>query len=76
MLEYWLREVEVLVRRVAPPSITVWRAEVRGSDRDRTRIAPLPIVYAPELIAGAATQTVIEKCGAQCRRICTVPLTV
>lgn len=66
----------MLVRRVAPPSVTVWGAEVGGGDHDRTSIAPLPIVHAPKLIACPAAQPVIEKRRAQCRRVRTVPLTV
>lgn len=68
-----LGEVEVELRRVAPPSR---RAEVSGGDGDGAREAPLRVIDAPELETCPAAQPVVEQCSAQCRCVCPITLAV
>lgn len=79
----WLRHVEVLPRRVAPPAVVagkvvVGRAVVGGGDGDlRPLLAPrrLPRV-AHDLEARAAGGAVVEQRRAQCRVLDAVPVAV
>ena len=69
--------------RVAPPAIiagksVVWRAEIRSSDEDgrAAGMAPLGVVSALYLEAGAAAQAVVEQRRAQSRRLHAIALAV
>lgn len=51
-------------------------AEVGGGHRDDPGEAPLWVVAAPQLVAGAAAEPVVEEGGAECRRVRPIPLAV
>ena len=55
VLEDRLREVKVVLGRVAPPSSTVWWAEIGGCDQYGTRQAPFGVIHTHNLIARPAT---------------------
>lgn len=61
MLEDRLREIEVLVRRVAPPTVGVRWAEVGGGDLNRPRQTPLMVIHALDFKARATAQTIVEQ---------------
>lgn len=79
--ESGLRQVEVLQRGIAPPTIVVGecvigRTEVSSSDGDGAAQAPPWVVIAPHLVARAAAQPIVEQRRAQRRRVCAIALAV
>lgn len=81
VLEDRLREVKVVLRRIAPaPSIVrkgiVWWAEIGGCDHNGTRQTPFGVIYTSNLIARTTAQAIVEQSSAQCCSICPIPLTV
>ena len=65
VLEYRLREIKVLKRRVAPASSVVgegivWRAEIGGCDHNGAWQAPCRVTSAPNLVARATAQAIVE----------------
>lgn len=69
-----LGHVEVRAGRVAPAAVVagesvVRRAEIGGRDDDGARKAPPRVVVAPKLVAGAATEPIVEQLRAQRRRV-------
>lgn len=69
--------------RVAPPAVVagkriVWRAEIRSSDENgrAAGMAPLGVVAALYLEAGAAAQAVVEQGRAQSSRLHSIALAV
>lgn len=76
-------KVEMGARRVAPAAVVVGqgvirRAEICGRNEDgrAARVAPLRLVFALNLEAGAAAEPLVEKRRAQRRRVDTVALAV
>lgn len=81
MLKHRLREIKVLLGRVAPAASIigqgiVWWTEIGGGDHDARPQAPLWVVHALDLKARAAALPVVEQRGAQRRRARPVPLAV
>ena len=81
VLEDRLREVEVVLGRVAPAAGIVgegivWRAEIGGGDHNGAGQAPLGVVHTPNLVARSAPQPIVEQSSAQGRRVGSVPLAV
>lgn len=71
----------MLEGRVAPAAVIVRQgvvrgAEVGGGDQDRAGQAPPPLAGAPDLVARAAAEAVVEQGGAQRRGVRAVPLAV
>lgn len=63
--ESGLSQVEVLERRIAPPTVVVRQsvvrgAEVSGGQGDGTGEAPFGIIVASHLITGPAAQAIVE----------------
>lgn len=63
MLEYRLREVKVLLRRVTPAA---WWAKISGSDHNGAREAPLWIIHTPNFKACSTAKAIVVQCSAQC----------
>lgn len=64
--------VEVMVRRVTPPSLVVWRAKIGGS-YSHTAASEAPfwvdLVVTHHLVASATNLTTSEEHGAHCRSV-------
>lgn len=76
-----LGHVKMRAGRVAPATIVTWQrvvrwAEVGSSHGDRARKAPLLVIVALDLIARAATGTIVEECRAECCSVRAVSLAV
>lgn len=81
MLEDRLREVKMLLRRVAPAARIVgkgivWRAKIGGCDQNGARQAPSGVIYTLNLIARATAQTIVEQSCAQSCSVCTITLAI
>ncbi|KAK2997924.1 hypothetical protein RJ639_026080 [Escallonia herrerae] len=79
--ESGLCHVKMLQGRIAPATVVVrqsrvWRAEIGGSDGDGGGEAPSGVVVASHLVAGAATQAIVEQGRAKCCSVGSIPLTV
>lgn len=69
LLEYRLGEIEVVLGWVAPPSCIIWECvvgwtEIRGSDTNGSRDAPLPIINTLDLVTRTASCSFIEQSSA------------
>lgn len=69
--------------RVAPATIVAGKSVVRGAEVScgdenggTAGVAPLGVVGALELEASAATEPIVEECGAECGGVHAVALTV
>ena len=81
VLEDRLREIKVVLGRVAPTPIVVrksivWWAEIGGCNHNGARQAPPGVAHTLNLIARPTAQPIVEQSCAQSCSVCPIPLAI